>query len=120
MLFKKNIKKVLAERGFTHSGNDATLSIHGEYARHIQYVFSKEHFGNAGRVMDLVFLTADFRNERIVIGFFRENVSVEHGVLMNTAASIPLLKFSIETLEKELDRIIPSDDPANQGNLEGI
>ena len=120
MLFKKSIKKVLSERGYSHELKDDALTLHGEYARHIQYAFSREFSGPAGRVIDLVFLSADMRDERIVVGFFRENVTVENGVLIDITTSIPLLKFSLDALEKELDRIIPAGDPAKKGDIQGL
>ena len=120
MLFSKSIKKVLSDRGYQHAAKDDMLSLHGEYARNIQYAFSKEFSGQAGRVIDLVFLSADMRDERVVVGFFRENVTVESGVMMNITTSIPLLKFSLDALEKELDRIIPAGDPAKKGDVQGL
>ena len=45
-------------------------------------------------------------NEKLVIGFFRENVSIENGVLHNSDISIPLSKFSIEEVDPDVSKII--------------
>ncbi len=50
-------------------------------------------------------------SEKLVIGFFRENVSIENGILDNSDVSIPLSKFSIEEFEKQLDKLIPKGNP---------
>jgi hypothetical protein len=114
MFFRNSMKKVLAARGYKHCDSDDELSRHGDYARHLQYVFSKEFKGSGTKIVDLVFLSADLRNEKIVIGFFRENLSVENGILENSDASIPIEKFSIEFFEKQLDRLIPAGSPLHE------
>jgi hypothetical protein len=107
MFIKRTMKRVLAERGYKHCYNDDRLSLHGEYARNMQYVFSKEIHHHQDKVVDIVFLSADMHAENVVIGFFRENVSVEDGVLENGSINIPLSKFSIEEFEKQLNKLIP-------------
>ena len=86
MLFQsqKTMKKILADRGYNHCTNDEEFSRHGDYTRNIQYAFSKEHSGHGQKVVDIIFLSADMYNERVVIGFFRENVSIENGVHKKT------------------------------------
>lgn len=111
MLFQKTIKKVLAERGYKHSATDDEFSRHGDYARNIQFAFSREHQGHGQKVVDIIFLGADMRGERFIIGFFRENVSIENGILANQDASIPLSKFTIEEFERQIDRLIPKGPP---------
>jgi len=107
MLFKKTMKRVLAERGYKHCHNDDNLSVHGEYARNMQYAFSKEIIQGHDKVVDIIFLSADMLAEDIVVGFFRENVSVESGLIENGGITIPLSKFSIDEFEKQLDKLIP-------------
>jgi len=111
MLFQPNMKKVLAARGYHHCKNDDELTRHGDYARNIQFTFSKEFKGPREKVVDIIFLSADMLNEKLVISFYRENISIENGVLQNSDASIPLAKFSIEEFEKQLDRLIPKGNP---------
>lgn len=111
MLFQQSIKKILVARGYRHCQNDDELTRHGEYARHIQYAYSKEFQESREKIVDIIFLGIDFKNEKFVIGFFRENVSVEHGVIQNSDVSIPLVKFSLEEFEKQIDRLIPSGNP---------
>jgi hypothetical protein len=111
MLFQPSIKKILAARGYHHCKSDEEFTQHGNYARNIQFVFSKEFSGSHEKIVDLIFLGADMLGEKLVISFFRENVSIENGVLQNSDTSIPLSKFSIEEFEKQLNRLIPKGDP---------
>lgn len=115
MLFQPNMKKVLAARGYHHCKSDDELTRHGEYVRNIQYTFSKEFKGAHEKVVDIIFLSADMLSEKLVISFYRENISIENGVLQNADASIPLAKFSIEEFEKQLDRLIPKGNPLRTG-----
>ena len=114
MLFQPSMKKVLAARGYRHCKSDEEFTRHGNHARNIQFVFSKEFTGSREKIVDLIFLGADMLGEKIVIGFFRENISIENGVLQNSDTSIPLSKFSIEEFEKQLDRLIPRGDPRSK------
>ena len=109
--FQRSIKKILAERGYKHCESDDEFTRHGDYARNIQYAFSKEFIGHHEKVVDVIFLSVDMYNERMVIGFFRENVLIENGILANGDVSIPLAKFSLDEFEKQLDRIIPKGTP---------
>ena len=111
MLFQPSMKKILAARGYHHCKSDDEFTRHGDYARQTQYVFSKETAGSGQKIVDLIFLGADMLNEKLVIGFFRENVSIENGVLHNSDISIPLAKFSLEEFERQLDRLIPRGNP---------
>jgi len=115
MLFQPSMKKILAARGYRHCTNDDEFTRHGDYARHMQYAFSKEFKGSREKVVDLVFLGVDVLSEKLVIGFFRENVSIENGVLENSDASIPLSKFSMEEFEKQLNKLIPKGNPLRTG-----
>lgn len=111
MVFRKSMKKILAARGYRHCGSDEEFSRHGDYCRNAQYAFSKEFKSPREEIVDIIFLSADMRNEKIVIGFFRENISIENGILANDDTSIPLAKFSLEEFEKHLDRLIPKGSP---------
>lgn len=119
MFFKKTMKKMLAERGYKHCSGDNDFSRHGDYARNIQYAFSKEHNGSGHKIVDVVFLSADMYKELFVIGFFRENTSIENGVMVNQNIAIPLAKFSMDEFEKQLDRIIPKGAPVRQNSAVG-
>ncbi len=111
MLFQNSMIKILAERGYRHCDSDSEFTRHGDYARNIQYAFSKEFKGPREKIVDIIFLSADLRAGKVVIGFFRENVSVENDIHENSDVSIPLTKFSLETFEKTLDRLIPRGSP---------
>lgn len=115
MLFQPNMKKILAARGYHHCKNDDEFTRHGDYARHTQYAFSKEFKGPREKIIDIVFLAVDVLNEKLVIGFFRENVSIENGILENSDISIPLSKFSVQEFERHLDRLIPKGNPLRAG-----
>jgi hypothetical protein len=115
MMFQKSMKKVIEAHGFKHSNNDDHFTRHGEYARHIQYAFSKEHIGDREKIVDLIFLGADLKAEAVVVAFFRENISIENGVLESADFSIPLTKFSVELFEKKLNRLIPTGSPLLRG-----
>jgi hypothetical protein len=111
MLFGQSMKKVLAARGYHHCKSDGEFTRHGDYARNTQYAFSKEFKRGHEKVVDIIFLGVDVLSEKLVIGFFRENVSIENGVLENSDTSIPLSKFSIEEFEQRLDKLIPRGNP---------
>jgi hypothetical protein len=115
MLFQSSMRKILAARGYRHCESDEEFTRHGDYARNLQYAFSKEFKGDREKVVDIIFLGVDVLNEKLVIGFFRENVTIENGILENSDTSIPLSKFSIEEFEKQLDRLIPKGNPLRTG-----
>jgi hypothetical protein len=106
------IKTTMNRRGYKHRSTEDQLTIRGEYARNLQYVFSKETITADGVVVDLVYFGVDVLAEKLVIGLYRENSKrskkkkKEDPVHENTARSIGLLKLSRETLEKELDKLI--------------
>ena len=107
------IKTAMNRRGYKHRGSEDQLTIRGEYARNLQYVFSKETITSDGVVVDLVYFGVDILAEKLVMGLYRENpkksmkTKKEDGVHANAARSIGLLKLTKETLEKELDKLIP-------------
>ena len=111
MLFGNSMKKILAERGYRHCDSDNEFTRHGDYARNMQYAFSKEFKGPREKIVDIVFLSVDLREEKLVIGFFRENVSIENGILENSDVSIPLAKFSLAEFEKQVSRLLPRGEP---------
>ena len=100
------IKMAMAKRGFKHRRTEDQFTIRGEYARNLQYVYSKEYRTNEGVVIDLLYFSVDILAEKLVLGFYRENPTIENGVLANTSRSVNLEKFSKETLESELDKMI--------------
>ena len=119
MLFQNSMIKILAARGYRHCDSDSEFTRHGDYARNMQYAFSKEFKGPHEKIVDIIFLSVDVRAEKLVIGFFRENVSAENGILENADVSIPLTKFSLEKFEKQLDRLIPRGSPLKREGAMG-
>jgi hypothetical protein len=118
MLFQSSMSKILAARGYQHCRRDDEFTSHGDYARNVQYAFSKEFKGHSEKIVDIVFLSVDVHSEKLVIGFFRENISMENGVLENSDVSIPLAGFTLEEFEKQLDRIIPRGLPFREKHSE--
>ena len=102
------IKSAMSKRGFKHRRTEDQFTIRGEYARNLQYVYSKEYQTNGGLVVDLVYFCADVLAEKLVMGIYRENPMIENGVYINASRSLNLQKFSAEQIEKELDRLIPN------------
>lgn len=119
MIFQNSMMKILAVRGYRHCDSDKDFTRHGDYARNIQYAFSKEFKGSREKIIDIVFLSVDVRAEKLVIGFFRENVSAENDVHENSDVSIPLAKFSLEEFEKQLNRLIPRGSPLKREGAVG-
>ena len=114
MIFQNSMMKILAARGYRHCNSDKEFTRHGNYARNMQYAFSKEFKGTHEKIIDILFLSVDMRTEKLVIGFFRENISKENDVHANVDVSIPLTKFSLEEFEKQLDRLIPRGVPLHR------
>lgn len=104
----KIIKSIMNKRGYRHRRSEEQFSIHGDYARNLRYVYSKEHQQKGGSVVDLVYFAVDILNENLVIGLYRENPQIENGILINTSRSLSLQRFTAENIEKELDRLIPA------------
>ncbi len=100
------IKTAMIRRGFKHRRTEDQFTIRGEYARNLQYVYSREVSTRSGLVIDLVYFAADLLGERLVIGLYRENPEVENGVYVNASRSLGLTKFTPDNLEKELDKLI--------------
>lgn len=100
------IKTALTKRGFKHRRTEDQLTIRGEYARNLQYVYSKEYQTKSGLVVDLVYICADVLGEKLVIGLYRENPTIENGIYVNASRAIDLQKFTAENVNKELDKLI--------------
>ncbi|MBT8042880.1 MAG: hypothetical protein KJN98_06890 [Pontiella sp.] len=101
------IKTNMLKRGFKHRRTEDQFSIQGEYARNLQYVYSKEHKIDGGIIIDLVYFSVDVLSEKLVMGLYRENTTIENGVYINTSRSLGLENFNAENVEKELSKLIP-------------
>ena len=100
------IKSAMNKRGFKHRRAEDQFSIRGEYVRHLQFVYAKEYFTKGGQVVDLVYFAADVVDEKMVVGFYRENPKIENGVYINTAHSFSLQKFNAVEISRVLDKLI--------------
>ncbi len=100
------IKSAMNKRGFKHRRSEDQFTIRGEYARNLQYVYSKESHTSGGHVVDLVYFSVDVLGEKLVIGLYRENPTIENGVYANTSRALDLQKFDKENLENELEKLI--------------
>ena len=58
------IKAAMNRRGYKHRGTENQLTIRGEYARNLQYVYSKETMTSDGVVVDLVYFGVDVLGAR--------------------------------------------------------
>ena len=109
LLDHKIINKLMKKRGFACRRSDKNFSIHGEYARNLQIVYSKTYRTREGRVEDLVYFGVDLLAEAFVIGMYRENIDVTDGIYINTSASIPQVlfhKFNADEVERVLNKLI--------------
>jgi len=102
------IKDLMTKRGFKHRRQDDQFLIRGEYARNLQYVYSKSYSTTNGAVVDLVYFGVDIFTEKLVIGLYRENPDIENGIILNATRSLSLREFTKEDIGSELDKLIPS------------
>jgi hypothetical protein len=100
------IKAAMDRRGYRHRRTEDQFTIRGEYARNLQYVFSKETMTRDGGVIDLVYFAVDVFDEKLVIGLYRENPHIENGLYTNASRVLSLSKFTTENVERELDKLI--------------
>lgn len=100
------IKSAMAKRGFRHRRTEEQFTIRGEYARNLQYVYSKEIQTRGGLVVDLVYFCVDILGEKLVIGLYRENPTIENGVYINASRSLDLRSFNQENVEREIDKLV--------------
>ncbi|MDF7808487.1 hypothetical protein P4E94_13630 [Pontiellaceae bacterium B12219] len=100
------IKSAMNKRGFKHRRTEDQFTIRGEYARNLQYVYSKEYQSKGGLVIDLLYFCVDILNEKLVIGLYRENPTIENGVYINASRAVDLKNFTAERVEAELDKLV--------------
>jgi hypothetical protein len=100
------IKSAMIKRGFRHRRTEDQFTVRGEYARNLQYVYSKEYHTRSGLVVDLVYFSADMLAEKLVIGLYRENPTIENGIYINASRSLDLKQFGAATVERELDKLV--------------
>ncbi|MCF7849028.1 MAG: hypothetical protein K9M45_09275 [Kiritimatiellales bacterium] len=101
------IKAEMTGRGYKHRSVEDQFSIRGQYARNLQFAYSKEMPSASGLIADLVYFAVDIHSEKLIIGLFRENTDIENGVMVNASRSLSLGDFSQETVARELDKLIP-------------
>ncbi len=100
------IKSAMTKHGFKHRRTEDQFTIRGEYTRNLQYVFSKEYQTKDGLVVDLAYFSVDVLSEKLVIGLYRENPTIENGVYVNASRALSLLEFNKESVNQELDKLI--------------
>lgn len=100
------IKTAMKRRGFKHRRTEDQFSIRGEYARNLQYVYSREYKTKSGLVVDLVYFCVDILDEKLVMGLYRENPTIENGIYINASRALHLHKYDEKNFELELDRLI--------------
>ncbi|WP_372807355.1 hypothetical protein [Pontiella sp.] len=100
------IKLAMSRRGFRHRRSEDQFTIRGEYARNLQFVYAKEYDTRSGLVVDLVYFSVDVLSEKLVIGLYRENPTIENGIYINASRSLDLKQFGADTVERELDKLV--------------
>ena len=100
------IKAVMNKRGFKHRRTEDQFTLCGEYARNLQYVYSREYQTRGGLVVDLAYFSVDVLGEKLVIGLYRENSTIENGIYVNMSRALDLQKFTVENVNRELDKLI--------------
>lgn len=100
------IRAAMNKRGYRHRRTEDQFTLRGEYARNLQFVYSKETRTKAGLVVDLVYFSVDVVGEKLVIGLYRENPDIENGIYVNASRALDLQKFNVENLNTELDKLI--------------
>ncbi|MEN7972564.1 MAG: hypothetical protein ABFR47_01885 [Verrucomicrobiota bacterium] len=109
------IKSAMVKRGYKHRRSEDQFTIRGEYAQNLQYVFSLEHSTKSGLVVDLVYFSVDVLSEKLVIGLYRENTTMENGVYANSSRTLNLLDFNAEELDRVLNKLVtPLVDKLNK------
>ena len=109
LLDHRIINKLMKKRGFAYRRSDKNFTIHGEYARNLQIVYSKTYRTKEGRIEDLVYFGVDLLSESFVIGMYRENIDMDDGIYINTSASIPQVlfhKFNADEIDRVLTKLI--------------
>ena len=101
------IKSEMDRRGYRHQRTEDQFTVRGEYARNLQFVYSREVSTKGGLVVDLVYFSVDIHGEKLVAGLYRENPEIENGVYINSSRAISLQKFNAEAVGQMLDRLIP-------------
>ncbi|MDF7825538.1 hypothetical protein P4B35_16045 [Pontiellaceae bacterium B12227] len=96
----------MTKRGFKHRRTEDQFSVRGEYTRNLQYVYSREYQTKGGLVVDLAYFSVDILGEKLVIGLYRENPTIENGIYVNASRALELQKFSAENVEREIDKLI--------------
>lgn len=100
------IKAAMNKRGFKHRRTEDQFTVRGEYARNLQYVYSREYQTKGGLVVDLAYFSVDVLGEKLVIGLYRENPTIENGIYENASRALELQKFTAENIEREIDKLI--------------
>ncbi len=100
------IKSTMLKRGYKHRRTEDQFSIRGEYARNLQFVYSREQPTKAGLIVDLVYFAVDIVSEKLVMGLYRENPDIENGVYINSTRSLDLKKFNAEEFNRVLDKLV--------------
>ena len=100
------IKSAMNKRGFKHRRTEDQFTVRGEYTRNLQYVYSREYKTKDGLVVDLAYFCVDILGEKLVMGLYRENPTIENGIYINASRALDLQRFTVEDVNRELDKLI--------------
>lgn len=102
---KAVITKIVGRHGFSLSRDCEKFCMHGDYARNIQLVFSKQDRTNGHEMIHRLYVGVNLYREKLVIGLIREYLNMNNGVIVNTSDSISLSDYNesnVESLVKKL------------------
>ncbi len=106
-MFRKSVIIKVAERhGFSLSRDCEKLCLHGDYARNIQLVFSKDSIHNGHKMINRIYVGVNLYREKLVIGLLREYTNLTNGIVVNTSKSISFSQYNEENIEKMLKKLL--------------
>jgi len=98
--------KVAERHGFSLSRDCEKLCLHGDYARNIQLVFSKDSINNGHKMNNRIYVGVNLYREKLVIGLLREYTNLRNGIVVNTSKSISFSQYNEENIEKILKKLL--------------
>ena len=106
-MFRKSLIIRVAERhGFSLSRDCEKLCLHGDYARNIQLVFSKNSMHNGHKMINRVYVGVNLYREKLVMGLLREYTNVRNGTVVNASKSISFSQYNEENIEEMLKKLL--------------
>ena len=106
-MFRKSVIIKVAERhGFSLGRDCEKLCLHGDYARNIQLVFSKNSMHNGHKMNNRIYVGVNLYREKLIIGLLREYTNLRNGIVVNTSKSISFSEYNEENIEKMIKKLL--------------